>query len=53
MLVDRYGVYTLMLRLETQSLFIEAVERSPRWQAVYRDEQTVIFTRTADLEAHA
>jgi hypothetical protein len=47
-LVDRYGVDTLMLRLETQSPLVEAVERSPRWHAVYRDEQTVIFTRISE-----
>ena len=52
-LTDRYGVDVLLLRPETQSLLISAAERSPRWQAVYRDEQSVIFVRSTELEAQS
>ncbi|MDQ3811261.1 MAG: hypothetical protein M3336_13315 [Chloroflexota bacterium] len=49
-LADRYAVDVMMLRLETQRLLIEAVERSPRWKAVYRDQQAVIYVRAAQQE---
>jgi hypothetical protein len=45
-LVDRYGADVLMLRRETQEPFIAAVTRSPRWHAVYEDQQTVVYTRS-------
>jgi hypothetical protein len=47
-LINKYGVDVLMLRRETQGLLIDAVERSPRWHSVYEDEQTVIYTPSAE-----
>lgn len=52
-LADRYGVDVLLLRPETQPLLISAAERSPRWQAVYRDNQSVIFVRSTELETQS
>ena len=52
-IADRYGVDVLMLRYETQTRLIEAVQRSPRWQPVYEDDQTIIYVRSTDQEARS
>ena len=44
-LADKYAIDVLLLSPETQPLLITAAERSPRWQSLYNDGQSVIFVR--------
>jgi hypothetical protein len=50
-IADRFGVDVMLLRPDTQPLIIAAAERSPRWSAVYRDDQSVIFVRADRIQA--
>jgi hypothetical protein len=47
--LDRYGIGYLVLSQQEQPLLVEAADRSPRWQSMYRDEQAVVFVRRAQL----
>jgi hypothetical protein len=49
-LLNKYSVDVLMLRRETEQPLIEAADRSPNWQPVYQDDQTIIYTRTTTVE---
>ncbi|MRS02470.1 hypothetical protein EG832_04470 [bacterium] len=50
-LLDEYGVNLLMPSTEYQPDLIAAALASPVWKEVYRDGQTVIFTRLNPIKA--
>jgi hypothetical protein len=43
---DKYGVKTILLDLANNKPLISAVEDSPLWREVYRDEQMSVFVKT-------
>ncbi len=44
--LEAYQIRTLMLSPQAQSQLIAAAQQSDRWEEVYRDEASVILTRT-------
>lgn len=44
-LLDQYGINLLMPSIEEQPDLISAALSSPDWREIYRDEQTVLFSR--------
>jgi len=48
-LLDEYGINLLMPSIELQPDLIAAAASSPEWREIYRDDQTVVFTRVSSL----
>lgn len=51
--LDEEGVNLLLLSLKEQPHLVQAVEGSPLWKEVYRDQTAVIFTRLEALQQEA
>ena len=44
-LLEKYQVNTLVLDIENQPNLIEAIQSSMKWDEMYRDQKSIIFTR--------
>ncbi len=50
-LLDQYGINLLMPSLDLQPDLIAAATASPAWQEIYRNNQTVLFSRVEPIPA--